>query len=173
MRTWMLTTILIGSACGMALCGCGEATGMVGAGGSQNPIIGNWLSQGNDVAPLLASKPFYYTKITATFNTDGTYTVDGIDTSNKDTTFTGTWSAEQSSVPGIWNITVTQTQPASTLAVGIYQIDTGSAPAHMTYEVVQTQPTNGLAPPTADKGFGSTVFNGMQIATLIQKFDRQ
>jgi hypothetical protein len=39
--------------------------------------------------------------------------------------------------------------------------------------VVQTQPTNGLAPPTADAGFGSTVFNGKQISTLIQKFNRQ
>ena len=30
-----------------------------------------------------------------------------------------------------------------------------------------------LTPPTPDKGFGSTVYNGMQIATLIQKYSRQ
>jgi hypothetical protein len=46
-------------------------------------------------------------------------------------------------------------------------------PERMQYEVVQTQPTNGLQPPTPDKGFGSTIYNGMQIATLIQKYSRQ
>jgi len=167
----MWTTLLIGSACAMALCGCGDATGTVGAGGSSNPLVGNWISAGSDVAPLLAGKPFNYTKITAAFNADGTYTVDGIDTANKDTTFTGTWTAMQSSASGIWDITVSQAQPATTLAVGIYSID--GASGRMTYEVVQTQPTNGLQPPTADKGFGSTVFNGKQISTLIQKFSRQ
>jgi hypothetical protein len=169
----MLTTILLGSACAMALCGCGEATGTVGGGAMTNPLVGSWISQGNDVAVLLAAKPLNYTKITATFNDDGSYTVDGIDTSNKDTTFTGTYTATPSSVNGIINITVTQVQPANTLAQGIYSIDTSVSPARMTYEVVQTQPTNGLTPPTADKGFGSTVFNGAMISTLIQKFNRQ
>jgi hypothetical protein len=39
--------------------------------------------------------------------------------------------------------------------------------------VVQTQPTNGLQPPTVTTGFGSTVYNGAKISTLIQKFTRQ
>jgi hypothetical protein len=169
----MLTSILIGSACGMAVCGCGEATGSVGGGATVNPIVGNWISSGADVAPLLAGKPFYYTKITATFNTDGSYTVDGIDTSNKDTTFTGAWSATPTAAGGLYDITVSQTQPANTTAVGIYSVDNTVSPARMTYEVVQTQPTNGITPPTSDKGFGSTVFNGMPITTLIQKFSRQ
>ena len=43
----------------------------------------------------------------------------------------------------------------------------------MQYEVVQTQPTNGLQPPSADKGFGSTIYNGKPISTLIQKYSRQ
>jgi hypothetical protein len=151
--------------------GCGSATGTNVGGGAQSPIVGSWLSEGADVAPLLANAPFNWTKITADFKADGTYVVTGLDKSNKLTTFTGTYQDMPSEVDGILDITVTQVMPANTLAVGIYAIDAPGT--HMQYEVVQTQPTNGLEPPTAAAGFGSSVYNGKKIATLIQKFSKQ
>ncbi len=152
-----------------AALGCGEATSTGPTMTTQQAIVGNWISQGADVAPLLAGAPFNWTKITATFNGDGSYLVVGIDTSQKQTTFTGTWTSTASTVSGIYDITVNQSTPATTTAQGIWQVD-GS---QLKYEVVQTQPTNGLTPPTAASGFGSTVYNGKQIATLIQTFVRQ
>jgi hypothetical protein len=172
--TWFWTVVLAGSIAGMLLAGCGQAVDTGGTGGMmQDPLVGNWLSQGADVAPLLAGAPFNYTQITADFHADGTYAVVGLDASAKETDFTGTWQAQASSVSGIFSIDLSQTTPSVVQSEGIYRIDTTVTPNRMTYEVVQTQPTNGLAPPTAEAGFGSTVFNGKQIATLIQNYSRQ
>ena len=63
--------------------------------------------------------------------------------------------------------------PQSATAEGMLQIDTTVTPARMEYEVVQTQPTNGLTPPTPEGGFGSTIYNGKPISTLIQKYSKQ
>jgi hypothetical protein len=152
-----------------AVVGCGRATSTSGPDQMQSALVGSWLSDGADVAPLLAAAPFNYTRITADFAKDETYVVTGTDKSGKTTTFTGTYSETPSATPGLVSITVQQVQPATTLAEGIYRVDG----ALLTYEVVQTQPTNGLQPPTADAGFGSTVYNGKMITTLIQKFQRQ
>ncbi len=151
------------------LSGCGTASGPDNTQQQQQPIVGDWLSSGADVAPLLAGAPFNWVKITANFDPSGSYTVLGTDKDGKQTTFAGTYVATESDVAGIWNITVNQSAPATTTAVGIYQI----AGTQMKYEVVQTQPTNGLSPPTAKAGFGSTIYNGKAIATLIQTFVRQ
>ena len=78
-----------------------------------------------------------------------------------------------STVGNIIQIRCSQVMPSTAHAEGMYQIDTSQTPARMQYEVVQTQPTNGLQPPTPDKGFGSTIYNGTQICTLIQKYSRQ
>ncbi len=149
--------------------GCGQASSGTGGGGGQSEIVGSWLSDGADVAPLLNGAPFNYTKITADFKADGSYVVTGLDKSNKLTTFVGTYEDGPSEVTGIQAITVHQDSPATTLAVGIYTVSDTT----MQYEVVQTQPTNGITPPTATGGFGSTVYNGMKISTLIQKFAKQ
>lgn len=154
----------------LAVTGCGQAsTGTVGGGG-QSQIVGSWLSDGSNVAPLLNGAPFNYVKITADFKADGSYVVTGLDKSNKLTTFVGTYQDGASEVEGIQQITVHQDSPATTLAVGIYTVYTDNT---MDYEVVQTQPTNGITPPTATGGFGSTVYNGKKISTLIQKFAKQ
>ena len=151
--------------------GCGTSTDGGNPNQGASPLIGSWLSQGGDVAPLLAKAPFNYVKITAQFNDDGSYLVTGTDKDNKVTNFTGTYMDAVSSQDGIYTITVHQSQPASTTAQGIYSID--SSTGKLRYEVVQTQPTNGLQPPTADAGFGSTVYNGMKITALIQTFNKQ
>ncbi len=174
MRTtiWLSITLALGIA-GMALAGCGNAISLTDGGTTTNPLLATWVSKGSDVAPLLAGPPFNNVSITATFKADGTYSVESIDTSMKSVAFNGTYVTMPSGVNGIIDIKCTQTVPSSAVAEGILEIDTSVTPNRMQYEVVQTQPTNGLTPPTAEAGFGSTVFNGKQISTLIQKFVRQ
>ena len=174
MRTTLLLSItLAAGAAGMMLAGCGTAVDTTGTGMTQQPIIGAWLSTGADVAPLLAGAPFNNTKITATFKDDGSYSVVSFDTSNKEIDYAGTYQIMPSTVGNIIQIRCSQVAPSTAQAEGMYQIDTSQMPARMQYEVVQTQPTNGLQPPTPDKGFGSTIYNGTQISTLIQKYSRQ
>jgi hypothetical protein len=163
--------ILLAFALAPLVAACGTATDGTNNNQQSSPLVGSWLSSGGDVAPLLAKAPFNYVRITAQFNDDNTYVVTGTDKDNKLTTFTGTYSDTQSDQSTIYSITVHQSQPASTTAVGIYSIDSSSG--KLRYEVVQTQPTNGLQPPTAAAGFGSTVYNGMKIDTLIQNFIKQ
>jgi len=174
MRTTLLLTLTLAAACaGMMLAGCGTAVDTTGGPTQQAAIIGTWVSAGGDVAPLLAGAPFNDTKITATFNNDGTYSVVSVDTSNKEIDYAGTYQIMQSGVANIVQIRCAQTAPSTVQSEGMYQIDTTQTPARMQYEVVQTQPTNGLTPPEPDKGFGSTIYNGTQISTLIQKYSRQ
>jgi hypothetical protein len=169
----MSTHKLLATAFLSTLCACGTASTGGGTNTMSSPLVGSWLSAGSDVAPLLAGAPFKWTKITADFKADQSYVVTGLDADGKTTVFTGTYMDAPTEVPQIWSIAVTQSAPASTLADGIYQIDASAKPARMRYEVVQTQPTNGLQPPTPQAGFGSTVYNGMKISSLIQNFVRQ
>ena len=174
MRTTLLLSItLAAAAAGMLLAGCGNAVEVGGPGTQHQPIIGTWVSQGADVAPLLAGAPFNNTKITATFKDDGSYSVVSFDTSNKEIDYAGTYQIMPSTIGNIIQIRCSQVMPSTAQAEGMYQIDTTQMPVRMQYEVVQTQPTNGLQPPTPDKGFGSTLYNGKQISTLIQKYSRQ
>jgi hypothetical protein len=171
--TFLLSLTLAAAAAGMLLAGCGAAVDTSGGTTQQAAIVGSWLSSGADVAPLLAGAPFNNTKITATFKNDGTYSVVSIDTSNKELDYAGTYQIMESGISNITQIRCSQVMPSTAQAEGMYQIDTSQTPVRMQYEVVQTQPTNGLTPPTPDKGFGSTVYNGSQISTLIQKYSRQ
>jgi len=174
MRTTVLLSLtLAAAAAGMLLAGCGNAVDGSGTGTQQAPIVGSWLSEGADVAPLLAGPPFNNAKITAIFNADFTYKVVSIDTSNKEIDYLGTYETMDSGVNGIIQIRLTESAPTTATVEGMFQIDTTQMPARMMYEAVQTQPTNGLTPPSPGKGFGSTVFNGNQISTLIQKYSRQ
>jgi hypothetical protein len=175
MRTVIYAFTLAAAACGLglALSGCGSATDSSVGGGMQDPLIGTWVSAGADVAPLLAGPPFNNVMITATFSADGTYSVDGVDTMSKHLAYTGTYQTMSSSVAGIVTIELHQVQPQTATAEGMFQIDTSMTPARMQYEVVQTQPTNGLTPPVPEKGFGSTIYNGKQISTLIQKYTQK
>jgi hypothetical protein len=174
MRTTLFWSFTLAAAvAGMMLAGCGNAVAVGGNGTQDEPIVGSWVSQGADVAPLLAGAPFNNTKITATFQNDGSYSVVSFDTSNKEIDYAGTYQIMPSGVGNIIQIRASQVMPSTAQAEGMYQIDTTQMPARMQYEVVQTQPTNGLQPPTPDKGFGSTLYNGTQISTLIQKYSRQ
>lgn len=109
-----------------------------------------WQSSGTNVAQLL--QLFFMTdSIYVEFNKDFTYYVEQYDESGVKTTFEGTYGQTESSVAGIWDITLNQSLPSPTTVVGIFQITDDT----LKYEVVQTEPPLGT-PPTATDGFGST-----------------
>ncbi len=117
-------------------------------------IIGNWISEGENVAPLLLQ--FNIVKIIAEFDENGTYRVESYDPDDVMTELIGTYVKERSSVEGIWDITLLQSSPTSLTSEGIFQIIITDSGREMRYEVVQTDPSLGFAPPTAEAGFGST-----------------
>lgn len=110
----------------------------------------SWLSAGADIAPILA--PFAK-EIFVDFRADGTYLVVQTDLDDAVINLNGTYVQEESSVDGIWNISLNQTNPSVLTSEGIFMID-GDV---MLYEVAQTEPAiSGVTPPTAEAGFGST-----------------
>jgi len=140
-------------------------------------IAGTWLSEGADVAPILLGAPLKTKKITATFNSNSTYSVVATDSSNANTTYEGTFDADTTNVSGIYKITTTTSKVNGVAYVieskGIFRIDEAAIPDYMTYEVAQTTPViAGVTPPTAQAGFGST--SGSAFGTLnVQHFKKQ
>ncbi len=133
----------------------------------QEAIVGTWVSEGNNVAPLLVGL-FKITKITAKFNANGTYEVVQVDSANASLTLSGTYSVAKSTVGEIYTITANQQAPATLVSEGIYEITNTT----MKYEVVQTTPSIGAVPPTPALGFGST--NGGALGTLnVQTYVKQ
>lgn len=134
-------------------------------------IMGNWISEGTNVAPLLVTY-FKVLKVEASFKTDYTYKVNqyniGNTTTTPDLVFTGTYVITKSTVGNIWNITCNQELPYTAVASGIFEIKT--SPEVLWYEVVQTSGTQNV-PPTPALGFGSS--NGGTLGVLnVQKFVR-
>ncbi|NTW24310.1 MAG: hypothetical protein HGA37_06395 [Lentimicrobium sp.] len=134
-------------------------------------IMGSWLSEGENVAPLLVTY-FNVAKVEAQFNTNFTYTVNqfniGNTTAVPDLVFTGTYEIEKSTTGNIWTITCNQDLPYAAIAAGIFEVKT--SPEVLWYEVVQTSGTPNV-PPTPEAGFGSS--NGGSLGTInIQKFVR-
>ncbi len=134
-------------------------------------IMGNWISEGENVAPLLVTY-FSVLKVSAEFKADFTYVVNQFNIGNATTTpdlvFTGTYELAKSTTGNIWTITCNQDLPYTAVASGIFEIKTG--PEVLWYEVVQTSGTQNV-PPTPAAGFGSS--NGGTLGNLnIQKFVR-
>lgn len=113
-------------------------------------IEGDWLSEGEDVSPLFQSSFFNYVSISATFQSDGSYSVLATDQAGTTTTLEGTYEVDASALPN--TIVLTQATPSAATAEGIWQLD-GST---LTYEVVQVDPDYGFTAPTRETGFGST-----------------
>lgn len=138
-------------------------------------IVGTWVSSGSNVAPLLVALS-KYTKLTATFNADGTYKIVTLDSAGTQGTATGTYvtAAGGASAPydTIRTIIATQMTPTALTAEGIYQVTVGASSTTMKYEVVQTVPAISATKPTAAKGFGSTS-NGAYGTINIQKYVKQ
>ncbi len=134
-------------------------------------IMGKWLSEGANVAPLLVTY-FKVLKVTAEFKTDYIYVVNQFNIGNTTTTpdlvFTGTYVIAKSTTGNIWTITCNQDLPYTAVASGIFEIK--ASPEVLWYEVVQTSGTANV-PPTPALGFGSS--NGGTLGVLnVQKFIR-
>lgn len=139
-------------------------TGSTPTGDEDKPLVGTWLSEGENVAALLAGDPFNIVSVTATFGGDGSYTVVSVDDGGQSGTLTGTYGADESTDPA--TIVLSQATPYTATAEGIYAI----SGATLTYEVVQTQPDYGYAPPTPESGFGTTSGNGIEAGINVQTF---
>lgn len=148
---------------------------------ASDPLVGTWLCTGANVPYGLRVAPFKVVKIVATFNDNKSYTVVQTDSSNVQTTFTGTYSnanssftdtASASSTKGstIVTITANQASPSTVTSTGIYAI----SGTNMNYEIIQTTPAlTGVSAPTAAGGFGSTTIAGVKYAIYIQKYVKQ
>jgi hypothetical protein len=144
--------------------------GFVPANPTTELLVGNWVSDGNNVAYGL-KLTLKTKKIIATFNSNSTYTVVATDSSNTDVTYSGTFSTTGNANTSIRNISLNQTVPTSVTSTGIYRVTTND----LKYEVIQTNPAiTGFTAPTAAEGFGSTKYNGSPLGiTWIQTFIQQ
>lgn len=125
-------------------------------------IVGNWVSSGADLAPVLAGDPFNYVAIHAVFSSDASYSVEATDSDGQNGTLRGSYATSTATVPG--TITLTQSTPYTATAEGIWQVD-GSK---LTYEVVQTDPDYGFTAPSPAAGFGSTLGDGLNAGDNVQ-----
>ena len=136
---------------------------------AEEGIVGEWVSSGANVAPLLVM--FQVDSIYADFRSNNTYLVESFDPDKVKTTYTGTYAQVKSSVGNIWTIVLNQSTPSAVTSEGIFEISGSSSSGYtMKYEVVQTEPTLGTAP-TPSGGFGSSS-GGALGETNIQKFVR-
>jgi hypothetical protein len=120
------------------------------------PVVGSWVSKGQDVAILLSSAPANFDSISARFNINNTYTVSARQTTGSILNFSGTYTSQESNVANIFTIRLEQTAPTALTSEGILRVFP-NFPDSMYYEVVQTTPTlTGVTPPTPTGGFGST-----------------
>lgn len=130
-------------------------------------LLGDWLSQGDDVSPLFQSATFDYASIAASFTADCAYTVLATTGAGDQYTLTGTWSADEGTTPA--SIVQQQSSPYAATAEGIFQVDGDT----LTFEVVQTTPDYGFTAPTPSTGFGSTAGQGLSPGDNTQTYQRQ
>jgi hypothetical protein len=146
----------------------GEETATTTGGCAEVELVGEWLSEGDNVAPLLVNV-LNLVSVQALFE-DITFEVNSTNTDGAMGQQTGTYSIEL--CPGSdtkYSIVLEQTTPSAATAEGIFEIDGCLEPAVMRYEVIQTQPDLGSAAPTCDDDFGTGDFG----ADNIQIFVRQ
>ncbi|MCA9705078.1 MAG: hypothetical protein KDK70_04405 [Myxococcales bacterium] len=130
-------------------------------------LVGTWLSEGDNVAPLLQG--FGLVSIEATFE-ESVFTVESLDGMGAMGTQSGTYAVEL--CPGSqtkYSIILEQTMPQAITAEGIFEIDGCMEPAMMRYEVIQTQPDLGAQAPTCDDDFGAGEFGTDNIQIFIRQ----
>ncbi len=116
--------------------GCANLQRYVRTGGNPgNSIVGNWLSAGADVAPLLAS---FFDSIFVEFRDNNTYTVRAVDPNGVSTFFEGTYSSSPSGVGNIYTIQLNQSVPSVATVEGIYEVLTTST------GIVHPEPAGGV-----------------------------
>ncbi|NLK48402.1 MAG: hypothetical protein GX296_06305 [Bacteroidales bacterium] len=134
---------------------------------AEDGIVGNWLSAGTDVSPLLTTY-FAVDSITADFKSNNTYAVTSY-AKGVPTNYVGTFVQTKSGTGAIWTIKLNQSTPTAVTSDGIFEITKVGEDYTMKYEVVQTEPDIGATPPTASAGFGSSS-GGALGQTNVQKF---
>lgn len=136
-------------------------------GDSDIALVGQWRSEGADIAPLLAGSPFNYTSVNAVFRADMSYTVTATDASSATFPLSGTFAVNEGTTPA--TVTLTQSEPYEAIARGIWSVSGDE----LTYEVVQTEPDFGFSAPTAAAGFGSTAGQGLTAGANVQVYRRR
>lgn len=132
-------------------------------------IIGQWISSGVNVAPLLVYAGV--DSIFANFKGDNTYVVESYTVDGSKTTLLGTFIQAKSGTGNIWTITTNQSSPSSLVSEGIFEVMLAGG-VTMKYEIAQTDPEiPGVTPPTATGGFGSTS-GGAYGESNVQKYIR-
>ena len=130
-------------------------------------LVGNWVSKGADVAPLLVNY-FKVDSITANFQSNNTYKVVSY-SKGVPTNYAGTFVQTKPASGAIWNIKLNQSTPTAVTSEGIFEITKVGQGYTRKYEVVQTEPNIGATPPTAAAGFGSS--SGGALGQMnVQKF---
>jgi hypothetical protein len=131
-------------------------------------IVGEWLSEGDNVAPLLVDV-LGLVSVQASFE-EITYEVNSTDGDGTMVQQVGTWSSTL--CPGSTTkhrIVLDQTAPSALTAEGIYEIDGCMDPALMRYEVIQTMPDLGAVAPTCDDDFGEGQFGAANIQVFVRQ----
>jgi len=140
----------------------------------QDPIVGTWVSEDENVAPLLYGPPFNIRKIVATYNPNNGFLFIQTDSNNVSVTFTGTFATKVGEAPApnerIKLVTIQQSVPVPMTAEGIYEVTLVGDELSMQYEVAQTEPPiDGVSKPTPEAGFGSTS-GGIHGTINVQKY---
>lgn len=133
--------------------------------GSDDPIVGEWVSQGTDLAPLFRNAFFDNQRIDADFDADGSYEVLVTLNDGSSVTLTGTYVTDTSTDPH--SISVEQTAPEAQSSRGIYAVS-GST---LTYELASE--SAGCTPPTPATGFGSSSCPNLSPGDLTQTYRAQ
>lgn len=131
-------------------------------------LVGEWLSEGENVAPLLVDV-LGLVSVQASFE-EVTYVVTSTDGDGAMYEQVGTWTSEP--CPGSttkYRIVLEQTAPSALTAEGIYEIDGCMDPAMMRYEVIQTMPDLGAPAPTCDDDFGTGPFGTDNIQIFVRQ----
>lgn len=131
----------------------------------EEQLVGQWLSAGDNVAPLLVAV-FNYDSVYVTFGSDNTVTLNSH-------VADGAWTGE---VAGVFAVTESETGDIHAISLnytafeqeGIIQLTTDGDGFQL--EAVQTVPDIGATAPTPEDGFGADATLG---TTNIQTYVRQ
>lgn len=126
------------------------------AGVPELSLVGQWVSEGEDLAPLLAGPGVNLVRLDADFRADLTYTVHIVDVDDLTQDFSGRYTTASAGA-GLSTIVLEQDRPRPVTSVGIFKLEAAGGTWVLVYEVAQVAPPlNGVSPPTAALGFGST-----------------
>ena len=138
---------------GLSACSDDDDNPTTPGGTTENPWVGSWISEGDNLAPLLVAV-FNMERVEVDFNADGTVSLTQKIVGAAETTNTGVYTVSDASVNGIHSITISYTGTPAFEQQGIIEVVEGT-PDVMRLEVVQTTPAIGATPLTPAQGFGA------------------